>query len=111
MPGLSRWKWAGDHIVHECIVPSSRPARQPPAQKMRCQPINFILRFCLRGALLQRFLRLSFPPSPKAVTVFFKIDHNFYDGVAGFLRCLATRYLGPSKSKPEKLSQKHLNGA
>jgi hypothetical protein len=23
--GLSNWNWEGDHIVHECIVPSSRP--------------------------------------------------------------------------------------
>ena len=22
---LSRWNWEGDHIIHECIVPSSRP--------------------------------------------------------------------------------------
>ena len=22
---LSRWNWAGDQIIHECIVPSSRP--------------------------------------------------------------------------------------
>jgi hypothetical protein len=31
--GLSNWNWEGDHIVHECIVPSSRPVVGFPGQE------------------------------------------------------------------------------
>jgi hypothetical protein len=31
--GLSNWNWEGDHIMHECIVPSSRPVVGFPAKR------------------------------------------------------------------------------
>jgi len=31
--GLSNWNWEGDHIVHECIVPSSRPVVGFPGKR------------------------------------------------------------------------------